>query len=178
MAAHFKYPHSVVNSYLAENLERDGLLSKTVKVVRNKSEVVYGTIIGQEMVPEFSGASVISPNYIVFQIARDDSEHVEYLKSETILYQVYTKGKSAGLDIMNGISDALGRRDFATDELMDYQLAVKGRETFHFVDIEYNILGSAEAMNNGKEAGFYVGNILIQYSYTYEMDDRGRRLTM
>lgn len=178
MAAHFKYPHAVVNNYLAENLHKYNILPKTVKVMRNKREITYGTIIGQEMVPEFSGASVISPNYIVFQTARDDSEHVEYVKSETIMYQVYTQGKTAGLDVMNGITDALGRRDFSTDELMDYQLAVHGRESFHFVDIEYNVLGSAEAMNNGKEAGYYVGNVLVQYSYTYEMDDRGRRLPL
>lgn len=178
MAASFKYPHSVVNNYLAENLNRDGLLPKTVKVMRNRQEVTYGTIIGQEMVPEFSGASVITPNYIVFQIARDDTEHLEHVKYETILYKVYTQGKSAGLNIMNGITDALGRRDFTTDELMDYQLAMHEKESFHFLDIEYNVLGSAEAMNNGKEAGYYVGDILIQYSYTYEMDDRGRRIPL
>lgn len=178
MAAHFKYPHAVINNYLAENLDRDNLLPKTVKLIRNKREVIYGTIIGQEMVPEFTGSSIEKPNHIVFQIARDDTEHVEYVKSETILYQVYTKGKIAGMDIMNGITDALGRRDFSTDDLMDYQLAVNGKESFHFVDIEYNVLSSAEAMNNGKEAGYYAGNVLIQYAYTYEMDDRGRRLPL
>lgn len=178
MAAPYRYPHSVVNSYLADYLEESGLLDKTVKVMRNKREVIYGTIVGEEMVPEMSGASVNANNYIVFGIPRDDNEHFEHKKYESVVYQVFTKGKTPGLDIVDGIKDALGRRDFTTDDLMDYQIKEKGRESFHFFDIEYNVLGASEAMNNGKEAGYYVGTVLIRYSYTYEMDDRGKRLTV
>lgn len=178
MAAHYKYPHSVVNSYLADSLEVAELLPKTITVMRNKNPVVYGTIIGEEMVPEMTGATIASNNYIVFQIIRDDNEHLEFEKYESVLYQVFTKGKTPGLDILDGIKDALGRRDFTTDDLMDYQIEKKGSETFHFFDIEYNVLGASEAQNNGKEAGYYVGSILVRYSYTYEMDDRGRRLTV
>lgn len=178
MVAHYKYPHSVINTYLAESLDEAGILDKSMTVMRGGKPVLYGTIVGEEMVPEFSSSSVAANNYIVFQVARDDNEHTEWQKNETILYNVYTKGKLDGLSIMDGITDALGRRDFTTDDLMFYQMDKKGFESFHFFDIEYNILSTAAAMNNGKEAGYYLGTVLVSYAYTYDMDDRGKRLKM
>lgn len=175
-SALYKYPHSVINGYLAESLDNAGLLSKTVTVIRNNKQVLYGTIIGEEMVPELAGAGVQKNDYIVFSIGRDDNDHNEYQKYETVIYQIFSKGKSAGINIMDGIVDALGRRDFTTDDLMHYQIDKKGKETFHFFDIEYNIIGAAGAMNNGKEAGYYMGTVMLRYSYTYEMDSRGRRV--
>jgi len=164
--------------YLAEYLDEAGILPKSMTVMRGGKPSVYGTMIGEEMVPEFSGASVAASNYIVFQVSRDDNEHVEYMKYETILYNIYTKGKLPGLDIVDGLKDALGRRDFTTDDLMDYQIDNKGKESFHFIDIEYNVLSAAAAMNNGKEAGYYLGTVLVSYAYTYEMDSRGKRIKM
>lgn len=178
MAHHYKYPHSVINNFLADHLDKAGLLPKTIQVTRNNRPVTYGTIVGEEMVPEMSGPNVASNNYIVFSLVRDDSEHIEYQKYETVMYQIYTKGKSAGMDLKDALVDILGRRDFTTDDLMDYQLEQRGLESFHFFDIEYNVIGVAEAMNNGKEAGYYVGTILISYSYTYDMNDRGKRINV
>lgn len=178
MATHFKYPHSIINEFLAEYLESEGILPKTIKVMRNKNQVTYGTIIGEEMVPEIAGAGSTTNDYIVFSIQRDDREHTEYKKHDTIAYNIFTKSKGKGIDIKNAIVDALGRRDFTTDDLQDYQIYLGGPESFHFFDIEYNVLGAAEAMNNGKESGYYMGVVVIQYSYTYEMDGRGRRLTV
>lgn len=178
MAAHYKYPHSVINNYIADSLESEGLLPKTVTVTQNKRPVVYGTIIGQEMVPAIASGGASVNNYIVFTEARDDNEHNEYQKYETVVYQVFAKGKTAGTDIIEGIIDAVGRRDFTTDDLMDYQLEQRGRETFHFIDIEYNVVGKSEAMNNGNEAGYFMSTIMLRYSYTYDMDDRGRRATV
>lgn len=176
MATLFKYPHSVINSYLADYLEFENTLPKIIKVMRNKKEVIYGTIIGEEMVPEIAGANASANDYIVFSIQRDDRAHIEYKKHDTISYSIFTKEKGKGIDIKNSIVDALGRRDFTTDDLQDYQLFRSGAEDFHFFDIECNVLGAAEAMNNGKESGYYMGTVVIQYSYTYEMDDRGRKL--
>lgn len=175
---HYKYPHSIINSYLADHLDEADLLPKTISVTRNNRQVLYGTIVGEEMIPEMSGPNVATNNYIVFSIVRDDNEHLEYQKYETILYQIFTKGKNAGLYLKEAIVDALGRRDFTTDDLMDYQLEQRGLESFHFFDIEHNVVGVAEAMNNGKEAGYYVGTIMIRYSYTYDMDDRGKRINL
>lgn len=176
MAANYKYPHSVINSYLADSLEQSGILPKTVTVTRNNRPVVYGTIIGEEMVPEFTGAGVSNNNYIVFSVGRDDNEHSDFQKYETVVYNVYTKGKTPGLDIVNAITDALGRRDFTTYDLEEYQIEQRGQESYHFFDIEYNVIGSAGAMNNGKEAGYYMGTVMVRYSYTYDMDNRGRKL--
>ena len=172
----FRYPHSVINSYLADYLEFENTLPKTIKVIRNKKEITYGTIIGEEMVPEIAGAGASANDYIVFSVQRDDRAHTEYKKHDTIAYMVFTKEKGKGIDIKNSIIDALGRRDFTSDDLQSYQIYKNNEESFHFFDVEYNVLGAAEAMNNGKESGYYMGTIIIQYSYTYEMDDRGRRL--
>lgn len=176
MATNFKYPHSVINSYIADYLEFENTLPKIIKVMRNRKEVIYGTIIGEEMVPEIAGASVAANDYIVFSVQRDDRAHLEYKKHDTIAYTIFTKEKGRGIDIKDSIIDALGRRDFTSDDLETYQLFKSGGESFHFFDIEYNVLGAAEAMNNGKESGYYMGTVVIQYSYTYEMDGRGRRL--
>lgn len=176
MATAFKYPHSVINDFLAEYLADENTLPKTITVMRNKKEVIYGTIIGEEMVPEIAGAGSTTNDYIVFSIQRDDRAHTEYKKHDTISYSIFTKTKGKGIDIKNAIVDALGRRDFTSDDLQDYQIYLSGEESFHFFDVEYNVLGAAEAMNNGKESGYYMGVVVIQYSYTYEMDGRGRRL--
>lgn len=178
MASSYRYPHSVINNFLADFLENAGLLSKTVTVLRNKKQVTYGTIIGEEMVPEIAGASAQGNDYIVFSLQRDDSEHNEYEKHETMAYNIFTRGKVKGYDIMDEVANCLGRRDFTTDDLQNYQIEKKGKESFHFFDIEYNTLGVSEAMNNGKEAGYYMGTVLIRYSYTYEMDSRGRRIKL
>ena len=178
MAAHYKYPHSVINNYLADHLEEANLLPKMIKVTRNGRQVNYGTIVGEEMVPEMSGPNVATNNYIVFTVARDDNEHTEYEKFETIAYQIYTKGKNTGYDLKDALVDALGRRDFTTDDLMYYQLDQRGKESFHFFNVELNVIEVAGAMNNGKEAGYYLSTILVSYSYTYEMDDRGKRLNV
>lgn len=178
MAANYKYAHSVINNYIADCLDAAGLLPKTVTVVRNKRDILYGTIIGQEMVPELSGPGASINNYIVFTEARDDNEHNEYQKYETVIYQVFAKGKTAGTDIVDGIIDAIGRRDFTTDDLMHYQLKERGRESYHFFDIEYNVVGKSEPMNSGNEAGYYMSTVMLRYSFTYDMDDRGRKVTV
>lgn len=170
-----KFPHTVIANYIADALELEGAMSKEMEIVSDGRKIKKSSMTPEVITPE----SAIRPGggkdnaYIIFGLERDDREDDVYKKNETMSLYIYTGRQTTGLQINRVLKEYLGDSDEVCKDLTLYQREAYNNENFYYHSLKYKLLNGPEPLNLGTEGGIYGALVLLQYTYTYEMNKDG-----
>lgn len=169
-----KFPHVWIANYIADALYVEEALSKNLDVSVNGTRMQIPSVTSQVITPESATKPVIGGDndYIVYGLERDDRPDEPYKKHKTMSLYVYTNKQKSGLKINDIIMEYMGDSDAACRDLKMYQ-EENGGGRYKFLSIEYKLLNGPQPLNLGTEGGLFGSLILIQFSYSYPMNQSG-----
>lgn len=170
-----RFSHVWLANYLADALELEGAMKKTVDISVNGRPYQIPSITSEVITPETATApsSGRDNDYIVYALERDDRNDLPYKKHRTVSLSIYTHRQESGIGIVNAISEYFGDSDAVCRDLDLYQVESGGEGKYKFLSVEYKLLTGPEQINLGSEGGLFQALVLIAFSYTYPMNRTG-----
>lgn len=170
-----RFAHVWVANYLADALELEGAMKKTMEVSANGKRFTIPSITSETITPETATAPVAGRDndYIIYGLERDDRPDLPYKKHRTMSIYVYTNRQNSGMKIVNTIAEYFGDSDAICRDLNLYQSENDGDGKYKYLSFEYKLLNGPEQLNLGTEGGLYQAIILVAFSYSYPMNSTG-----
>lgn len=170
-----RFPHVWIANYIADALDLEGVMKKTVEVVSNGKRFSIPSMTSETITPETATAPVMGQDndYIIYGLERDDRVDLPYKKHRVMSLYVYTNKQAAGMKIVDTLTEYFGDSDAVCRDLNLYQTENGGDGKYKYLSFEYKLLNGPEQLNLGTEGGLYQAIILIAYSYSYPMDSTG-----
>lgn len=170
-----RFPHVWMANYLADALEQEGVMKKTVDVSMNGTPLTIPSITSEIITPETSTAPLPGRDndYIIYGIERDDRKDLPYKKHRTISLSIFTNKQNTGVKVVDTIMEYFGDSDAICQDLDLYQIENGGEGTYKFLSVEYKLLTGPEQLNLGVEGGLFQSLALIAFSYSYPMNSTG-----
>lgn len=161
MSRYSHNPYSVVNEYVRNFLEVEGVMDKSI-IIKGQAQPSM-TPAGQT--PELKDASSPTPErapaFIVYNFELNQEENKVYSDCETLRYTIFSPKTAKVAEIMYAIRDLFSHADWSAQALNAAQPDETKR--FHFLHTKFEQVAGPLPLE--QEAGRYGGIVEIEYEY-------------
>lgn len=164
MSRYKKMPFKVLNDYIGNFLETEGVMEKTVNIKGQATP----TIIPAAQTPELKDAKSPTPDrapaFMVYAFELDPEKKTDYAEAETLSYTIYSPSVPKIFEIIYAMKDLFTHCDWSAQEINAFAQSDPSKEKyFHFLETEFDIVSGPLPMEG--EGGRYGAIVNVDYVY-------------